>query len=241
MNAELVVALSALWTRHQLLANNLANASTTGFKRDDLLRPAPAPWGPVPTAVGWWPAAGLPPAPEAWTDFSQGALRETGRELDLALEGPGFFVIDTPAGPRYTRAGAFVLTRDGQLSTPEGFPVLGEAGPLTLRSPRPVVTGEGEVREGNAGVGRLRIVEFPPETRLRKVGGNLFAPDPEGVTPLPARAVRVAQGVLEAANVNPVEEMVGLISVLRAWEAYQRALQAMDETAREATEELGRV
>jgi flagellar basal-body rod protein FlgF len=241
MNTELVAALGALWVRHELLANNLANASTTGFKRDDLLWPAPEPAGPVPTAVGWWPAPGLLRAPEAWTDFSQGALRSTGRELDLALEGPGFFVVDTPAGPRYTRAGAFVLTADGRLSTPDGLAVLGEAGPLTLRSPRPVVTAEGEIREGSAAVGRLRIVEFPPETRLLKVGGTLFVPEREEVAPLPARATRVAQGALEAANVNPVQEMVGLISVLRAWEAYHRALQAMDETAREATQELGRV
>ena len=120
---SLVATMQVQWQRHEVLANNLANLSTPGFKQDDL---APLPDGPGATAIG--PAGGsAPPAGiqgmVQWTDYSQGALRETGRNLDVALNGPGFLVVDTPNGPRYTRAGALSVGSSGTLITVTGSPV----------------------------------------------------------------------------------------------------------------------
>jgi flagellar basal-body rod protein FlgF len=232
----LVQGMQAQWHRQEVLANNLANVSTPGFKRDDLLI--------VPAGVA--PPAGAVPLPGGdvtvaqWIDFSQGPIRETGRDLDAALSGPGFFVVETPGGERYTRAGGFDVGPDGSLVTSSGLRVLGEKGPITVRSGRVTIGEKGEVRDDGRPVDTLRVVEFPEATRFVKEGGGLLAAsDPAAGTP--ATTAQVIPGALEAANVNSVEAMVNIIEVLRTYESYQRAIQALDEVDRYAANDLGRV
>jgi flagellar basal-body rod protein FlgG len=224
------------WQRHEVLANNLANVSTAGFKADDLTLVPRQPIGPSavagPTAGAW--------AVVQWTDFSQGPLRETGRTLDVALNGPGFFVVQTPRGVRYTRAGAFELSADGRLVTRQGFPVLGERGSIVLGSDRVRIGPGGELHQDGRRLDTLRVVDFPKPYRLLKEGDGLFSvADPAGVPEL-ARGYEVVGGALEGSNVNPVAMMVNMIDLLRRYEAAQRVIQAVDETARWATNEIGR-
>jgi flagellar basal-body rod protein FlgF len=233
----LVQGMQAQWHRHEVLANNLANVSTSGFKRDDLLiLPAgtPAPSGTVALPTGG--QATVTP----WTDFSQGPIRQTGRDLDVALQGPGFLVVETSAGERYTRAGALDVSPAGFLVTSTGLNVLGQKGPIAVRSGGVSIDFQGEVQDGGRTVDTLRIVEFPSTAQLLKEGGGLLAAtDPGAATP--ATSAQVISGSLEGANVNSVEAMVNIIEVLRTYESYQRAIQAIDEVDRLAANDLGRV
>lgn len=238
---SLVSNMQAQWQRHDVLANNLANLSTPGFKKDDLAVIPGAPNAMAPGAMGRniLPLGDL--AMVQWTDYSQGPLQETGRRLDVALNGPGFFVVQTPAGPRYTRAGALSVTREGTLVTATGFQVLGERGPITIRSDRVAITGRGEVTEDGRPIDTLRVVDFPKPYRLLKEGNGLFAPADAAVSPQPAREYEVVAGSLEGSNVNSVETMVNMIELLRKYEAAQRAIQAVEEANRQATQDIGRV
>ncbi len=127
MIQSLAASMQTLWQRHEVIANNLANAGSIGFKADDLefrrVAAQVAAGGAAGTAgAGWIP----------WTDFSEGPLQVTGRDLDVALRGPGFLVVQTPRGIRYTRAGALSIGREGFLVTSSGFRVLGERGPILV-------------------------------------------------------------------------------------------------------------
>ncbi len=211
----------ALWQRHEVLANNLANSATAGFKRDDVMRGAA---GQV-----------------QWTDFSQGPIQETGRALDVALNGPGFFVVEAPEGSRYTRAAALSVSRQGYLVTPDGLRILGSRGPIAIGSGDVNVTADGEVREAGRALDTLRVVDFPKPYRLVKEGNGLFAPAGAGADPQPVREPQIAPAALERSNVSAVETMVGMIETLRLYESAQKAIQAMDEAERQAANEIGRV
>lgn len=235
----LVPSMLAQWQRHEIFANNLANVSTPGFKADDLTLDQPISVTRDLRTPGVSQLGDT--ALVQWTDRSQGAVHLTGRALDVALQGPGFLVVDTPAGPRYTRAGALNVSREGTLVTAGGQPVLGDGGPLAVGSDRLSIGPRGDVEvEGNR-VGTLRLVEFDPTVRLLKTGANLFTPANPEVTPAPARATDVVSGALEAANVNVVHVMVNMIDVLRKYETAQRVIQAEDETTRKVTNDIGRM
>jgi flagellar basal-body rod protein FlgF len=235
----LVPSMLAQWQRHETFANNLANVSTPGFKADDLtLDPAVA----VTAALKGVGVSQLgDTALVQWTDRSQGTVRLTGRPLDVALEGPGFLVVDTPAGPRYTRAGALDVSREGYLVTASGQTVLGDGGPVLVGSDRASIGPRGDVEVDGNRVGALRIVEFEPTAHLIKQGANLFTPADPDATPSPARATNVVAGALEASNVSVVSVMVNMIDVLRKYETAQRVIQAEDETTRKVTNDIGRV
>lgn len=212
----------------EVLANNVANSGTVGFKRDRVIFRG--------VLEGTYGPEGVL---RVRTDHAQGPLIRTGNPLDLAIQGRGFFVVETPEGIRYTRDGHFSLDEEGTLVTAEGYPVLGEGGTLELDLGGAVSFGEdGTVKVGDVVVGRLRVEDFDDLGALKKVGGGLFAADVEGK---PAEDFRIRQGFLEGANVSPVAEMVRMISNYRAYEAEQRALIAQDETLRKAVNEVGRV
>jgi flagellar basal-body rod protein FlgG len=237
-------AMEAQGERLAVLANNLANVSTTGFKADHLefyqslsspraagsLSPGPAAPSPAPVLA------------RTRTDFSAGPLRETGNALDLALEGPGFFVIQTPGGLRLTRAGAFVRATDGTLATPDGAPVLGDGRqPLTLAGGgRVQVSSDGQVSVDGAAVGRLLVVDPRGTDRLAKAGASRFAPPPD-MDLAPAPTAQVRQGALEQSNVNPVLTLVEMMTALRVYESAQRAARSSDETLARAINDVGRV
>ena len=227
-------------TKLDTIANNLANAGTPAFKRDDL---ALIPDN-VPTVTS---TSSLLPLPTGgsllqWTDFSQGLVQGTGRTLDAAINGPGFFVIDTPAGPRYTRAGGLNVRPDGVVVGPTGSPILGRAGvPMTVTSSNVTIGAAGEVLDNGRLVDTLRVVDFPKPYRLTKEGHGIYAPLDPTVEPVDAQGYEITGGALEASNVGSVRIMVTMIDVLRTYEASQRAIQAVEETNKHATSEIGKV
>jgi flagellar basal-body rod protein FlgF len=177
-----------------------------------------------------------------FTSFRQGPLRDTGNPLDLALEGPGFFAVETPGGVRYTRAGSFRLDAEGYLTDQTGYRVLGVDGPIQVGQAATVAVGQdGSVFADGVLVGTLLVVDFAdPNTELRKEGANLFAPQEEAA-PLAAEGTRVAQGTLEGSAVNVVESLVRLIELQRAYEASQRVVRSYDETLDRTVNDLARI
>lgn len=227
--------------QQDVTASNLANARTTAFKEDrlnfrdmidgrlllDRTRGVPIPENRLRGGFE--------------TRQRAGALESTGAPLDFALDGPGFFVVDSPDGERYTRDGHFFLSPEGVLETADGLPVLGEGGPIRLQ-PGPVeMNGDGQLAQGGAVVGAFRLVEFPEPGRLAKLGRNLWQPLPEDLAPEPATGTRAVQGMLEGSNVLVVEQMVRLIEQERTYAFAHKALQIQDESLGKTVGELGRL
>jgi flagellar basal-body rod protein FlgG len=221
-------------------SNNLANSTTTAFKEDrlnfrevidgrlllDRGRGVPSPENRL--------RAGFE------TRLRAGALESTGADLDFAVNGPGYFVVETPDGERFTRDGHFTQSGDGQLVTMDGFPVLGDGGPLRL-APGPVeMSGDGRLSQNGTAVGALRVVEFEEPEKLAKLGRNLWQPTDEDQLPLPAEESLPVQGVLEHSNIRVVEQMVRLIEHERSYSFAHKALQIQDENLGKAVNELGR-
>ncbi len=222
-------------TRLDVLANNLANAGTAGFKQDllaiDTTQVPGDPEGDGQLSMSTVSAT------RSRTDMTPGSIRPTGNLFDLAIQGPGLFVVSTPDGDRYVRSGAFVRDPAGFLSTDAGFRVLGTTGPIRVPDAGLLVDGNGRLPDGQT----LRFVSDADPARLVKTGGNLFAPADETTPPEPLDDVVVAQGHLENSNVNLVLTMVEMLSTLRSYEAYQRTIQALDQTVGQAATDLGRV
>ncbi len=226
--------------RIDVIANNLANASVPGFKKDKisfqnlLLQQSSISSGiarqSVDTALV-----------NIRTDMSQGDIRFTGNMLDVAINGRGFFKVMTPIGIRYTRKGNFTLDALGNLITPDGYQVLGKGGGVSLLDKRVEIDDRGKIIAEGAEVGQLDIVSFANEERLVKVGDTLFAkPQNMKEEPLPSEST-VRQGYLEGSNVNIAEEMVQMIHSLRAFESYQRAIKVLDHLDNKVTNEVAKV
>ena len=222
----------------EVVANNLANADTTGFKADRAIFHSAlesALLGPEGEIAGAPGSVFVHPS-ESVTNHSAGGIQRTGSPLDVAIQGPGFFAVDTPAGVRYTRAGSFAVDGDGNLATPDGHPVLGEGGPISLGDEAGRITSSGEVTNDRGEVlGRLRVVEFSPEDLgiLEKEGSTLFRAPAEAVG-LPTDAPELIEGSLEGSNVSPIHEMAVLMLLQRSYEATMQVLQSDDQ----ATESL---
>ncbi|MDZ7260810.1 MAG: flagellar basal-body rod protein FlgF [candidate division KSB1 bacterium] len=221
--------------QQDVIANNLANLQTTGFKKDDLF---------LRTLV----EAGLlvdraqnETVVEMYTDFDQGPLKPTGNPLDLALSGEGFFTVQTPEGIRYTRNGSFTLNPQGQLTTLEGYLVLGQNGTIDLARGEISITETGEVLQDGKLVDKLLITDFPKPYPLKKIGNGLFVPLNEAERGSRAEAPVVKQGFLEQANVNALEEMVNMLTHARIYELNQKAVKYQDETLTRTVNELGKV
>jgi len=222
MSTDTIAALTGLAEQYHAIAHNLANADTAGYKR---LVGTYTGTGPMPAASDVANAmGGGAPAPEAATgiDFSQGRLVRTGRSLDAALSGKGFFVLETDQGERYTRKGVFRANAQGQLVDGAGRTVAGEGGPVILPpsvSPMEVEMGpDGRILAAGMTIGTLRIVEFENPSVLEPAGSGLFTA-PENARPAPAEDTTVQQGFQEASNVDAVTELVGLIKVTRLYQA----------------------
>lgn len=237
MERGLYIAASGMLVnqlRLDVVANNLANAGTAGYKGDrtasrsfgDMLLQNLEDGAPVgPLSLGAQTNG-------VETSFDQGALRVTDRELDLAISGNAFFAVETPDGVRYTRDGSFRRDADGYLVTAAGRRVLGESGPLRLAEGKVTVGADGTISVGGAEAGRLRLATLEG---ARKEGGGLLAGEPRAAT-----GASVQQGYLEAANVDAVTQMVAMIEIMRSFESGQKAVQAIDETLQKAVNEVGR-
>jgi flagellar basal-body rod protein FlgG len=230
-------ALSGMLTRIgelDRLASDLANVGTAGYKTERAARVASERNGfrlALESAVDVTDG-------ERRVDFRAGSLATTGRDLDLAIDGQGFFVLATPNGQRYTRNGSFTRRADGLLTTAEGEAVLGEGGQIRLGPGKITVDQDGTIRTGETVAGRLRVVEFDG-TGLDRESGARFRAIP-GATPRPG-AGKVIGGALEQANVGVVDRMVALTEIKRSFEALQRgATVLMNDIDGRAINELGR-
>jgi flagellar basal body rod protein FlgG len=173
------------------------------------------------------------------TDFKSGAIAATGRDLDVAIDGRGFFVIDTPAGERYTRNGSFSRSSDGVLINADGETVLGDSGEITLGKGQVTVEEDGTIRNGTAVVGHLKIVEFGSESDLVRESGSRFRAVP-GADSNPSTA-KVIGGSLEQSNVSVVDRMAALTDLTRGFEGLQKGVSVlMNDIDSRAISELAR-
>lgn len=238
MENPIYVALSrqnALRRQMEVVANNVANMNTTGFKQQRML------FTEFLERPGMHEQVSFVQDRAVVRDLSAGGLMETGNPLDFALNGPGYFTVDTASGQRYTRAGSFRLNDQRQIVDLGGLPLLSDNG-------QPMVVPEGatDIRLSSDGtvstelgeIGRLNIVTFQREQMMIEVGSGLYVTDEE---PQAAPAeTKVAQGVLEQSNVKPVLEMTQMIDVMRQYQQNQRLIDSENERMRTAIQRLGR-
>jgi flagellar basal-body rod protein FlgF len=209
----------------EVTANNLANASTDAFK------------------AGRMTANILPGAthavPVEKTDLQQGSFRETGRPLDLALDGPGFFVVRTEHGERLTRGGSLRLDGTGRLTDAHGAPLVGLEGPLVLNGADVEVQADGTVLVDGEQAGRLRVVDAQdPSTLLKEGLGRYATPGP--LVPAAEGTTRVRQGAVEEANLDALRSTVDLVAIQRAYSANINAIKVMDDVLGVVTGQVGR-
>jgi flagellar basal-body rod protein FlgF len=241
MDSLTAMAASGLRSRMEsldLVANNVANAATGGYKADREFYSLYV----APEADGD-PDIAMPVIERPWIDLSQGTLQTTGNALDVALAGSGFFTVAGPAGPLYTRNGNFRLAADGKLTTTEGYPLSGADGnPLTLAGSLPIdISADGTVRQDGNVIGQLQVVDFPGARGLRKHGTNYFRLTDPAVTPLAPAAVSVEQGKLESSNTGTAESAVRLVSIMRQFEMLQKAVSMANDMNKEAIEQVAKV
>jgi len=245
MDNSLLVSLShqlAAYRSMDVIANNIANASTPGFKRENAkfeefityVRPSETQTGPQ--ALSFVKDAGIV------RDLGQGELNSTGATLDFAINGKGFFAVQTPAGMRYTRDGHFSLNQDGQLVTSDGYAVQGDGGAITI------TPDDGNVSVGADGtissilngaanqIAKLQVVTFPNERAMTKQGSNLYSTTQAAT---PSTESTVAQRMLEGSNVKPVIEISHMVEVMRAYEMTATMTNSQEQLMRQAIDKLG--
>lgn len=173
-------------------------------------------------------------------DQTQGALQKTGNNLDVAIQGSGFFVVQTANGPMYTRNGGFQVSSKGQLITGSGDPVMGSSGPITMPPGEVSISPDGTISSNGALAGKVKLVQFAPGTTLTSAGETYYSAPPK--TEIPATDSTVKQGMLESSNVNPVASMVELITAQRSAEMMQKALTMFNsEMDKTATQDLPKI
>jgi flagellar basal-body rod protein FlgF len=235
-------------TRQQVLSHNIANIQTPGFKQilstaQDFMQDQAvySSGNTVDGKINYLGLMGLgTQTGDEYIDFEQGALQDTGNPLDLALQGNGFFTVDTPDGQRYTRDGRFLRDAENNLVTVDGYQVLDDAGqPIQLPDGEVSVASDGAISINGTAVATLGIGVFAtPETELQHTEGNLFSgPAASTGEDVP----QVVQGYLETSNANPSQLMTQLVEVARSYEAAQKLVQNQDELLGKAIATLGRI
>jgi len=245
MDNSLLVSLSqqlAAYRAMDVIANNLANGSTPGFKREAAkfeeyvahVRPAEDQTGPQ--TLSFVKDAGV------MRDLGQGELTATGSPYDFAINGKGFFAVQTPQGMRYTRDGHFSLNQDGVLVTSDGYPVQGDGGAIT------VTPSDGQISVGHDGIissilngasnqiGKLQVVDFASERGMVKQGANLYSTTQ---TATPVTDSTIAQHMLESSNVSPVIEITHMVEVMRAYQMTATMTNSEEQLMRQAISQLG--
>ena len=244
MNSGYYAACTGLMARTEALetiANNLANASTSGFRAShNVFSSLLQTTGNSPLSVLNQDANDYGVLSGTRLDTSQGALVRTGNDLDLAMEGPGYFVVQTAGGPVYTRGGNLRVSPVGQLITAAGDPVMGDNNrPVTLVGTPITISTDGTISTNGAISGRLKLVEFAPTVEVKSAGGTYYQA-PAG-TAGPAQNSQVRQGMLESSNVNPVTSVVELITAQREVETMRHVLTMFNsELDKTAAQELPR-
>ena len=239
------IAASGLRARMEsldLVANNIANATTGGYKADREFYSLYV----APETAGNDSLTTMPVIERPWVDHSQGVLHSTGNPLDVALSGKGFFAVNGPSGPLYTRNGNFRVAVDGKLTTSDGYGVrdsLSPLGvPLTLQATRPLeISSDGTVTQDGVVTGKLEIVDFSSTAGLSKQGSNYFRANDPAVLPTAPSGTSVEQGNLETSNTGTAESAVRLVSVMRQFEMLQKAVTLGTEMNKKAIEEVAKV
>ena len=234
--------------RIDALANNLANVNTAGFKQIlprvaevTAQKPLGAPTEQMPAK-----AVGPSRAPVLQMyhslDNRPGSVQATGRDTDVAIIGEGYFEVKIEGGTAYTRHGSFILDADQRLTTPDGFPIMGERGPISLAGTEFSIANDGTVMVDGKSIDRLKLVVFDDPTRLEHLGASLLKPpaDMENRTLDPAEVV-VAQGHLEGSNVNPIDTLIAMITAQRAFEVQSKVMTTEDEMLEKSVNNLPRV
>jgi flagellar basal-body rod protein FlgG len=214
--------------RLDIVANNIANASTPGFKATR------------PVYNGSTVDADVDPdqvnqtyvnIPDVYVHFSDGPLVATGNTLDVAIDGSGFFVVSTPNGNMYTRDGQFTLNADKNLVTKDGNPVMGQnGGAITIDGKAVSIAADGTISVDGTAVDKIKVVDFSDKSSLKNFGRNLFVNVNTTNTETTADKASVKQGYYEGSNVETMKEMVDMVSAMRAYEAYTKADQAVDDS-----------
>jgi flagellar basal-body rod protein FlgF len=219
------------------VVNNLANASTPGYKATRVFAELLDEVGASVDAM-----RETERNQKFYVDFTQGPIEDTGRDLDLALQGEGFFVVQTDEGERFTRNGNFSLDAEGRLVTQWGDPVLTESGPIVLgdldRAGAVTVREDGEIFVEDRLVGRLRIRAFASPEDLRKEDRGLFGVEPGSSLKEVEPKAAVRQRSLERSNVEPMDEMVRMMTQFRSYEACQRMVEMQDQAQRQTVSDL---
>lgn len=228
--------------RLDILSNNLANVNTIGFKADlPVFRFDAATQDPPSDSDGLPKLSPYISPVDFATNFSSGALRQTGNPLDVAIVGDGFFEVRTPDGLQYTRKGRLSINAQGVLCTSDGFAVMGQGGPIEIDGSRVAISETGEVSVDGDIVDTLRIVDFEKPYQLRKAGAAQFLPPATNANPRTAPNARVAQGAVEASNVDTLRAMTEMIETLRVFESYQKVIRAADDATAKTVNEVGNV
>lgn len=241
LTAAAANGLQASMDSFDMLANNLANSSTSGFKADREFYStylAPEANDAFNTSVGVSPIV-----QKQWTDFAQGTLVNTGNSTDLALSGAGFFAVNGPSGILYTRGGNFHVSAQGQLVTPEGYPVrLTGNQILQMQSASPLQVGsDGQVLQDGNPLGQLELVSFKDSSQLGRSAGVYFQNADAATNPATPSTVQVLQGKTESSNATPAESAARMISLMRHFDMLQHAIKVGTEMNRQAIEEVAKV
>ena len=243
----------------EVIANNLANVNSTGYKKDRLA--FKALMTPFPSSKGSEPTKSLLLQPdksnsnvsyvavsEQYTDHEPGTMKQTNSELDMALDGPGYFSVSTEEGIRYTRNGNFRLNSEKQIVNQKGQPVLSEQGEpivitaegteISIDSYGNIFVGSGE---RSANIGKIKFVDFENKETLEKIGDNLFFQSDTEADEKPVNDTKLRQGFLEGSNITATDEMTNMISTVRLFETYQKIIQSIDNMNEQSVNSIGRI
>ena len=242
MENALLIGLSlqtALKRQMSVVANNLANMNTAGYKAGSLqFEEYLMPVARMNDLSGQDRRLSYVLDGSIYRSFQEGGFEQSGNELDVAISGDGWLVVDTPDGERYTRNGQLKLDSEGQMVTPAGYPVLGEGGPITFGSDESgiKIAKDGTISTSQGTKDRLRVVKFENNAALSKQGETLFstAQQPEA-----AEDARILQGVVEKSNVQPITELTRMIETVRAYTSVSQMLAREQDLRRQAIEQLG--
>jgi len=228
---------SALWRQMAVVANNMANANTPGFKAEQMmftsyLAKTKSDTTPFGRKLAFVQDFGV------LHNTAEGPLEQTGNPLDIAIHGPGYFQVDTPGGPRYTRDGHFQLDSTGMVVTSAGYPLLQQNGnPIVIAPTESQITiaGDGTVNTENGVVGQIQVVNFANEQQLQPMGDGTYQTTQNAI---PVAHASVAQGMLEESNVQPVAEMTSMLNILRNYEGVMNMIQSEHDRQMKAIDTL---
>lgn len=232
VNTAVSAAVKKL-SQHDYVTHNLANAQTPGYKAERLIfvrKPETDPMAEDSFSHD----------PVVLIDHAPGMLQKSGNPLDVAIQGEGYFAIETKDGERFTRNGSFTLNASGELVTQSGDAVMGEGGRITISGKKVEISNSGAISVDGSEAGKLRIVDFKKKDALVKRGNGLF----EAARNAEQAALEnpeVRSGYLETSNVQAVKEMVEMIDIQRSFEAYLKIMQTISDQDRMATSRVGKI